>query len=164
MFWEYAANLQRTPFPKCDFNKVALQLYWNRTSAWVFFFKFVPYFQNTFSSEHLWTAATVHDNYLTGFLSTPLCRRNDWFWKTTIPKYKFNTIVVTTIIIVIFISSWYCSYQNITLCIRKKWYVNIIRKNFRRMLLCHCKQVWKFFVFIDNWHGPKYVYDIHNIN
>ena len=26
----------RTSMPKCDLNKVALQLYWNRTSAWVF--------------------------------------------------------------------------------------------------------------------------------
>ena len=26
----------RTPMPKCDFNKFALQLYWNHTSAWVF--------------------------------------------------------------------------------------------------------------------------------
>ena len=25
---------RRTPMPKCDFNKVTLQLYWNRTSAW----------------------------------------------------------------------------------------------------------------------------------
>ena len=34
--------------PKCDFNKVALQLYWNHTSAWVFSCKFAAYFQNTF--------------------------------------------------------------------------------------------------------------------
>ena len=33
---------------KCDFNKVALQLYWSRTSAWVFSCKFAAYFQNTF--------------------------------------------------------------------------------------------------------------------
>ena len=26
---------RRTPMPKCDFNKVALQLYWNHTLAWV---------------------------------------------------------------------------------------------------------------------------------
>ena len=26
---------RRTPMPKCDFNKVAKQLYWNRTSTWV---------------------------------------------------------------------------------------------------------------------------------
>ena len=26
----------RTPMPKCDFNKVASQLYWNHTLAWVF--------------------------------------------------------------------------------------------------------------------------------
>ena len=33
-----------TPMPKCDFNKVAKQLYWNRTSAWVFC-KFAADFQ-----------------------------------------------------------------------------------------------------------------------
>ena len=27
---------RRTPMPKCDFNKVAKQLHWNGTSAWVF--------------------------------------------------------------------------------------------------------------------------------
>ena len=32
---------------KCDFNKVALQLYWNHTLAWVFSYKFAAYFQNT---------------------------------------------------------------------------------------------------------------------
>ena len=44
VFWKYAANLQRTKYaanlqetsmPKCDFNKVAKQLYQNHTSAWV---------------------------------------------------------------------------------------------------------------------------------
>ena len=39
----------RTPMPKCDFNKIALQFYWNCTSAWVFYCKFAVYFQNTFS-------------------------------------------------------------------------------------------------------------------
>ena len=38
---------KRTPVPKCDFNKVALL---SR--------KFAAYFQNTFSKEHLWTAAS----------------------------------------------------------------------------------------------------------
>ena len=33
---------------KCDFNKVAKQLYFNQISAWAFFFKFATYFQNTF--------------------------------------------------------------------------------------------------------------------
>ena len=46
-------NLQqmyrRTPMPKCDFSKVALQLYRNWTFAWLFSCKFEPYFQNTFS-------------------------------------------------------------------------------------------------------------------
>ena len=34
--------------PKCDFNKVAKQLYCNHTSAWVFFSKLNAYLQNTF--------------------------------------------------------------------------------------------------------------------
>ena len=49
---------RRTPMPKCDFNKIALQLYWNHASAWVLSCKFVAYFQNTFSQEHVWTAAS----------------------------------------------------------------------------------------------------------
>ena len=44
--------------PKCDFNKVALQLYLNRTSACVFSCKFAAYFQNTFFQEHLWVVAS----------------------------------------------------------------------------------------------------------
>ena len=40
---------RKTPMSKCDFNKVANQLYWNHTLAWVFFCKFAVYFQNTLS-------------------------------------------------------------------------------------------------------------------
>ena len=47
-----------TLMQKCDFNEVAKQLYWNRTSAWVFSCKFAAYFQNTFFKEHLWAAAS----------------------------------------------------------------------------------------------------------
>ena len=53
---------RRAPMPKYDFNKVALQLYWNHASAWVFC-KFAAYFQNTFSQEHLWVAASVTANW-----------------------------------------------------------------------------------------------------
>ena len=49
---------RRTPMPKCDFNKVALQLYWNHISALVFSRTFAAYFQNTFYQEHLWVAAS----------------------------------------------------------------------------------------------------------
>ena len=41
---------RRTPMSKCYFNKVAKQLYWNRTLAWVFFRKFAaraPFLMNT---------------------------------------------------------------------------------------------------------------------
>ena len=44
--------------PKCDFDKVAKQLYWNHTSTWLFSCKNVAYFQNTFFIEHLWVAAS----------------------------------------------------------------------------------------------------------
>ena len=47
---------RRTPMSKCDFNEIAKQLYWNHTSAWPFPWIFAAYFQNTFSSEHLWKA------------------------------------------------------------------------------------------------------------
>ena len=44
--------------PKCNFNKVAMQLYGNLTLAWMFSCKFAAYFQNTFSLEHLRLAAS----------------------------------------------------------------------------------------------------------
>ena len=44
---------RRTPMSKYDFNKVALQLYWNRTSAWVFSCKIAAYFQSTSGRLHL---------------------------------------------------------------------------------------------------------------
>ena len=40
--------------PKCDFEVR------NCTLTWVFSFKFGAYFQNTFSKEHLWRAASVY--------------------------------------------------------------------------------------------------------
>ena len=49
---------RRIPVLKCDFNKVAFQLYWNYTSAWMLSCKFAAYCQNIFTSEHLWTAAS----------------------------------------------------------------------------------------------------------
>ena len=38
---------RRTPMPKCDFNKVASQFYWNRTWVWVYSCKIAAYFQNS---------------------------------------------------------------------------------------------------------------------
>ena len=43
----------RTPMPKDDFNKVAKQVYWNRTSALMFSCKFSVYFQKPFPEKSL---------------------------------------------------------------------------------------------------------------
>ena len=40
---------RRTPIPKCDFNKVTKQLYWNHTSTRVYSCKFGAYFLSTIS-------------------------------------------------------------------------------------------------------------------
>ena len=42
----------------------AMQLYWNRTSAWVFSCKFSAYFQNSFDLEHLWVAVSGCSSYI----------------------------------------------------------------------------------------------------
>ena len=54
---------RRAPMPKYDFNKVALQLFWNHTSTWVLSYKFGTYFQNTFFKENLWVAASACFSY-----------------------------------------------------------------------------------------------------
>ena len=60
----FSENMQqmyrRTPIPMCNFNKVALQLFWNHTLAWVFSCTFDSYFQNTFfKSPSGWLLLTV---------------------------------------------------------------------------------------------------------
>ena len=42
-------QIYKTPMPMCNLDKVAKQLYWNHTLAWVFSCKFAAYFQNIFS-------------------------------------------------------------------------------------------------------------------
>ena len=54
--YRITANLS---MPKCDFNKIPKQIYWNHTLAWVFSCKFAAYFEKTFSTEHLWMAPSV---------------------------------------------------------------------------------------------------------
>ena len=72
VFWKYAANLQQNTHAEVWF-QIALQRYWNHTSAWVFSCKFAAYFQNTFSLEHVCVAASVFQQLLTKFNSTSGC-------------------------------------------------------------------------------------------
>ena len=53
---------KRAPMSKCDFTKIAKQLYWNHTSLWEFSCKFAAYFQNIFLQKHQWSAASVHES------------------------------------------------------------------------------------------------------
>ena len=63
-------QIYRTRILKCNFNKVAKQLYWNHTSAWVFSCKFAAYFQKTSTQEHLWRAASEVCGYKSEIEST----------------------------------------------------------------------------------------------
>ena len=50
---------RRTHMPKCDFNKVALQLYWNYTSHKCSAVNLLHIFRTPFYKEHLWWAASA---------------------------------------------------------------------------------------------------------
>ena len=63
-FWKMQQIYGRTSMLKRDFNKLALQLFWNCTSSWVFSCKLALYFQNTFLKEHLCrTASEVYATF-----------------------------------------------------------------------------------------------------
>ena len=82
---------RRTPVPKCNLNKVALQLYLNHTSASVFSCKFAAYFQNTFSLEHSWRAAS--ENKTTDHWRMQLSQSLPGFPKSILAeKHKFPDI------------------------------------------------------------------------
>ena len=68
------------PMWKSDFNKVALQIYWNHTSAWVSSCKLAAYFQNNFLKKHLWRDLSEYSIItFQGFLNSFL--------------YYYNTII-----------------------------------------------------------------------
>ena len=79
---------RKTPMPKWDFNKVAMQHYWNHTSTWVFSCKSAAYFQNTFFEEQLWRAASGLNNFMMHFVErclanvfvTPEATRTLFIW------------------------------------------------------------------------------------
>ena len=66
---------------------VAKHFCWSCTSAWVFYCKFVAYFQNTFLLEHLWRAAAESDNRRTKNASKELSGLLIFF---QIPFYLFS--------------------------------------------------------------------------
>ena len=69
---------------KLLWNKVAKQLYWNHTAAWVFSCKFAAYFQITFSLEHLWMAASEKNESNKGEILPQRRPSCSWIicWKT----------------------------------------------------------------------------------
>ena len=71
LFWNMQRIYRSIHMLKCDFKKVAKQLYWNDTSGQVFFCKFAAYFQNTFSImksggllQWIWTLFSLFNPFL----------------------------------------------------------------------------------------------------
>ena len=87
---------KRTPMPKGDFNKAALQIYWNCFLAWVFSCMFAAYFHNTFSQEHLWVTASAYSWYIVVAAAKKAFKLNFfnanliWFTPYFIQKRSFN--------------------------------------------------------------------------
>ena len=79
---------RRIPLPKCNFNKVTKRHYWNHTSALAFSSKFALYFQNTFSEEHFWRAASVTSCFHTSLHWQPVTLLSTIFMQ---PLYQLNS-------------------------------------------------------------------------
>ena len=82
MFWEYLIY-RRTPMLKCDFNKVALKLYWSRTLAWCSSVDFLHIFRTRFYKN---TSVGLLLNVCSWILSSwpiiDLKIPKLWFWKS----------------------------------------------------------------------------------
>ena len=111
--------------PKCDFSKVTLQLYWNHTSAWVVCCKFAVYFQNIFSKEHIWVAASVFTLFSFFTVSNSL-----WF--------DLNELLKTPPILEKFFACWDQPYYLLSLLIRKQLF------DLYKFVLIILKTIWFF--------------------
>ena len=93
---------RRTLVLKCDFNKAVLQLYWNRTSAWVFSCKFAAYFQNTFFKNTSEWLLLILWNKVWELLSQPdkifsIIKSYVLFWLTRVLYWFSGTFLVTSL-------------------------------------------------------------------
>ena len=113
--------LERTPMSKCDFNKVVLQLYWNRTSTWVFSCKFAAYFQNTFSLEHLWRSASVKSlkSWDKSSRFGAWAGSKNWIcWYNHLLSFYFKLFTVVQFFVVFFLNNYIVDKRN---CISLKF-------------------------------------------
>ena len=90
-------HLTPVKVPIISIYKFSLQLYCNRTLAWVFSCKFAAYFQNTFSQEHLWMAASVQQ-FLTFCNSFLPLKYKKVLIHTLIHRYAMITSLSTMIL------------------------------------------------------------------
>ena len=98
VFWKYAANLQENSHAEVRF---ALQLYWNRTSAWVFSSKSADIFRTPFPRN---TSGWLLLNF-----SNILSRRSEIY--LNISKIVFQHIICSKQFLHLQFYSWsrYCS-------------------------------------------------------
>ena len=121
---------KRTPMPMCDLNKVVLQLYRNHTLAWMFYCNFAACFQNSFSEEHLWVAASVF-TYMYLITNSIVCQ-----------YFKGNAQFVQNLTfepLMAFKQKHYRSYGNITKAATFKSFLHLSYKNTQLLFL------WQFF-------------------
>ena len=101
----------------CKFVQLLKQLYWNHTSAWVFSCNFAAYFQNTFSSEQLWVAAS----------------ENSPIWKRGTLKQENYSLVTS----VESCSESHCVLQNSWILWQRLLFNSMIRSQFS-----YCPLIW----------------------
>ena len=78
----------RTPIPKGDFNKAALQLYWNHSSAWVFSCKF-PYLSKVTPMESpLWGPHIIQWNVMVSRSKTTINSNKAKWICTSLKAFK----------------------------------------------------------------------------
>ena len=132
---------------KYDFNKVALQLYWNHKSACVFFWKFESYLQNTFLEEHLLGTTSVF--CFTGFSTVKkrvlvFCMIIS-FTRKIIFTWWIIFIVICRPAIVIKIR-WWCHWRN------KSW---SYREAGKILPWCSWSRCAKWALVHGLWHHDK---------
>ena len=124
--------------PKCDFNKVAKQLYWKHTSAWVFSSKFFAFFQSTFFCEHLWRAASASYSFV--HICTGTCNYQTFICFIFRQKYihigprNYHYSVQALSLV-----KQMCQFM--TIILSGNWKLRILRSVYQQLI--------KFFLFIE---------------
>ena len=131
---------RRTPIPKCDFSEIALHLYWNHCSAWVFSCKFAAFLKSTCIPRNISGELLKKPKWI---IMIAILKLKLWSYDVISPHRCMPTLTHLLLIFVTLIIEFFewekentaaVTFKQVSITCR--WIIHILWRNYRYSTLC----------------------------